>query len=157
MKQQLIFFILLLLCLVACKKVEKPSVFIREWKSTKKPWPYGAKLEIKNDSTFSFSGGACTESFDSAGKWKIENDTLVLTSNEIAEKFCKRDFNDNCLEIKFVKPGDPIVPKVKCEGSGHEYIIFKNEKFYFKGDTLKHKSKDNVCGFKNDFIKCNGC
>jgi len=153
MKLQRIFFITIILCLFSCKKEDKPSVFINEWKSTKKPWPYFAKLDIKSDSTFSFFGGACTSKFHSSGKWKIINDTLILSSNKIDDKYCTEDFNDNCKEIHFVKPGDPIIPKKECEDSQNPNIIFRNEKFYIKNDTLKHKSKDNLCDFKNNFYQ----
>lgn len=154
MKKFLILLLIFMLSFLSCKKVEKPSCFINEWKSTKKPWPYGAKLKINNDSTFLFFGAARTETFNSRGKWRILNDTLILTSKEVVDKNCAKNFNDNCIEIQFVKRADSTETNVKCEKSEH-FIIFKNEKFYFKNDTLRHKSNKDFCGLKNDFVKCN--
>ena len=145
-----------LILFFACKK-ENSIKYIGKWSSTKKPWPYGAILQIKKDNTYSFSGGACTSHFVSIGKWKITNDTLILDSDKIENDICQDDFKNNlCAEIKFAKPDDSIVLKFRCKSkfSGN-FINFKHEKFYLKRDSLKHVEINNSCKFKNDFTKKN--
>lgn len=142
-----------LLLVFACKKSDD-SRFVGEWTSTKKPIPYSANLVINSNHTFAFNGGACSSLFGADGKWKVDNDTLILISDKIDKQFCIVDFDNNCTTVKFVKRGEENLSKLDCKNKiGKEYVNFKNEMFYFKNDTLKHKSRNAECEIKNDFVK----
>ena len=83
--------IILLVTLFSCKKKEEVKInisekFIREWESVKTIIPHKDYLLIKSNQTFEFHGRACTSFYESFGKWKVVNDTLILNSIKKAYK-----------------------------------------------------------------------
>lgn len=134
MKQ--IFYFLLLLSLVSCKESETvPNKFIGKWFDTEYIVPMKASIEIKSDSTFSYSSSSCQWKSLSKGSWKISKDTIELTSSKIDT--CYRAFPFmHCLKF-----GQEVQTVMRIKGCEPEYndtnfAIFKNEKFYLKNDSL---------------------
>ena len=143
MKLQFLLLIQLI-AVTSCKKhepkIEENAKFVKVWFDTVKSTPFTAKLIIKKDSTFEYTGGACTSSFGSKGIWRIENDTLILNSIYPKECMWKHDFGLICEKLasddyKTIKGCDP-----KDERA---YEHFENDKFYFRNDTLIHKNDEN--------------
>lgn len=147
---------------VACKnsnEKESRKKYIAEWKSTKKPVPYSATLTIKNDNTFEFNSGACMSSSYSKGKWRIENDTIILNSFKPKNCCFLIVFGGNCE--KYGKKGENDMFKKSFENCDVEteetYEVFENTKFYIKNETLVFKkSRINDCEdlekWNNDFV-----
>jgi hypothetical protein len=139
--------LLLLISIIAfssCKKdnpkIEENSKFVKVWFDTVRSYPFKAKLVIKKDKTFEYSGGACTSSFGAKGIWKIENDTIILNSIKPKEYMWKHDFGLICEKLT-----DNNYKTIKdCEPKGEDsYENFENEKFYVRNDTLIHKNDEN--------------
>jgi hypothetical protein len=146
-----IFILSSFLSFIACKNSTENEIrnkYIAEWKSTKKPVPYSATLKINKDYTFEFNSGACMSNSHSKGKWRIENDTIILNSFKPKDCCLLIVYGGNCE--KYGKIGENYMFKksfkdcdLKTEDS---YDVFENTKFYQKNDTLVFiKSKINDC------------
>jgi hypothetical protein len=147
MKNNLLFLFVVLNLFSGCKKelpkkTENPK-FVRTWYDTVQGMPYRAKLIIKTNKTFEFSSHSCQSGAESKGKWTIEKDTIIL--NSIKPKNClfQHPFGIICNFDEIVKNNKTIKD---CEPSGREsdYVIFEDEKFYIKNDTLIHENKKDV-------------
>ncbi|MBE0393373.1 hypothetical protein [Flavobacterium sp. PL002] len=127
------------LTLLSCEKKHAiiPNTFEYKWYSL------NGNLTIKSNNTFEYSRSACVSHSISKGKWKINNDTLVLNSFE--PKGCYY------IESFILKPPPP--PKDTIAKDNYKikeiikdcipnigYIIFTNEKFYIKDSLLVSKS-----------------
>ena len=133
-------------------------MYIAEWKSTKKPVPYTATLKINNDNTFDFNSGACMSSTTSKGKWRIENDTIILNSFKPRNCCFLIVFGGNCE--KYGKAGENHMFRKSFEDCDMKiedmYDVFENTKFFIKNEKLIFKkSKINDCEdlekWNNDF------
>ena len=137
---------------------DRTNIFIGDWLSAEREYPYEAYLIIRKDSTFHFEYGACLASGFSNGRWKIADSILILNSNVIDSCVYIRSFGDDCIVVDLELDSDYIRKEsVKNCKPIHEteYIEFKNEKFYFDFDTLRHiVKKAKLCPeIKNDFIR----
>lgn len=125
---------------------EKPNGFIGEWESFERIYPYVSNLIIKNDSTFYYESGACLFRGFSKGRWKINNDTLILNSSNLDSCLYLSYFDEDCILItegdtsKFIRETtiSGCIPFYETE-----YILFKNDAFYIYNDTLIHKTKNS--------------
>lgn len=143
------FFILLTLLILSfsCKKTEPKNEiikFVRIWYDTVQGMPFKSKLNIKTNNTFEYLSQSCESGSKSNGKWKIENDTIIL--NSIKPKKCLFQYPFGVLCIPFNQPLPENNKTIKdCEPSGRNasYEIFENEKFYIRNDTLIHANKRN--------------
>lgn len=104
-------------------------------------------LKIKPDHTFEFFGGACMDNYNSNGKWKVINDTLIL--NSVPSKDCQIlvGFGNNMEDISkkdYVRK--LTIKDCTPNESDGAYINFINDKFYIKNDTLEY-----VANFKYPF------
>lgn len=148
-KLLLSLFILTLFLSCTNKKdiIAMESKFIHTWESKKAIIPHMDNLTIKPDHTFEFYGGACMSNYNSAGKWKVVNDTLIL--NSIPSKECQglSGFGNN-LEDPTKKGFVRKFTFKNCQPdeSNGEYINFINDKFYIKSDTLEY-----IANFKLPF------
>ena len=150
------------LSFIACKNSTENEIrnkYIAEWKSTKKPIPYTATLKINNDNTFDFFSGACMSRSNSKGKWRIENDTIILNSFKPKNCCFLIVFGGNCE--KYGKIGENYMFKKSfkdCDIKTEDlYDVFENTKFYIKNEKLVFKkSKINDCEdlekWNNDFV-----
>lgn len=157
-----ILILLSFLSFIACKNSTENEIrnkYIAEWKSTKKPIPYSGTLKINNDNTFDFNSGACMSRSYSKGKWRIENDTIILNSFEPKNCCFLIVFGGNCE--KYGKTGENYMFKKSfkdCDLQTEDlYDVFENTKFYIKNETLVFKkSKINDCedleNWNNDFV-----
>ncbi len=150
MKIKLLMMILLV-NFISCKKEEakviKKSEFVKTWFDTVRMTPYMSKLKINENKTFNYDGGACTSSFHSKGTWRIEKDTLILNSYQINKCYWKENFGLLCFtreEIDSMRKDNKTIKD--CEPTREEsYVIFQNERFYLKNDTLIHTKKNKNC------------
>jgi hypothetical protein len=142
--------ILLLVIFISCKndkpKINKNSKFVKTWFDTVRMTPFTSKLIINKNNTFDYSGGACTSSFESKGFWKIEKDTLILNSSKTNKCYWKLPFGLMCSKKDFEKIREDNKTIKGCNPMGeNEYVIFDNEKFYIRNDTLIHTEKNKYC------------
>jgi hypothetical protein len=135
------------------------SPFIDEWVSVARVIPYSATVLIKKDHTFSYNFGACQSFGFSNGDWQMENGTLVLTSSAYDSCYYTREFGVNCISISdsnetMYKPQQTTIEGCLPEGID-EYIIFANDQFILRNDTLIHVSlKDTPCPeMKDKFVR----
>lgn len=141
---------ILFLVFISCKnnepKIVKKSEFVKVWFDTVRMVPFESRLTINENKTFLYSGGACTSRFESKGVWKIERDTLVLNSYKTDKCYWKHPFALICSEEDFNKIRENNKTIKNCNPTGeNEYIIFDNEKFYIRNDTLIHTEKNKYC------------
>ncbi|MFZ5940552.1 MAG: hypothetical protein ACOYXB_08255 [Bacteroidota bacterium] len=154
-----LFFIISLLILLGSElsgqNNDNESFFTGTWHSTKKPFPYGADIEILPDHTFHFRVGACTFRSFSEGSWKIIDSILILDSYALDSCMLANYFGFECIPVDSFPEPVSTIPGCIPEYSGMEYTIFDDEKFFFKDDTLRHIiRKKNTCPHvKNDYIK----
>lgn len=137
-----IFSFLLFICLISCKKEEVPvNKFIGNWYDTEYVVPNLSIIKIKEDSTFSYTSGACTWRGFSKGKWKMIGDSIEL--NSIKSDTCYRMFPLlNCAP--FEKRAKDLVTIPNCKpDDDNDFLIFSKEKFYIKNDSLILKIKSS--------------
>lgn len=140
----LIFILALSSCKKDSPKIEENSKFVKVWFDTVIIVPFEAKLIIKKDNTFDYSGGACTSSFGAKGIWRIENDTIILNSIKPKECLWTHKFGKNCTTREEIIAERDNKTIKNCEPNEDEsYEIFENEKFYIRNDTLIHKNDEN--------------
>jgi hypothetical protein len=142
--------ILLLVIFISCKndkpKINKNSKFVKTWFDTVRMTPFTSELTINENNTFDYSGGACSSSFESKGIWKIEKNILILNSLKTKKCIWKNNFGLLCSKEDF----DKIIKDNKtiknCNpNSEKSYIIFNNEKFHLRNDTLIHIEVNKNC------------
>ncbi|MBF4507620.1 hypothetical protein IRZ83_13170 [Flavobacterium sp. JLP] len=130
-----IFSFLLFIGLISCKKTEvHVNKFVGTWYDTEYVIPNLTIIKIKEDSTFSCVSGACTWHGFSRGKWKVTGDFIELNTVKIDScydvfPFFSCRFFDKNNEAKMTIEG--CKPK-----SPDSYVIFENENFYIKNDSL---------------------
>ena len=140
----------LFIVFISCKKdkmkaIEK-SEFVKTWFDTIRMVPFESKLIINDNKTFEYKGGACSSSFESKGSWKIEKDTLILNSSKTNKCYWKQPFGLMCSEKDFEKIQEDNKTIKDCNPAGENaYVIFDNEKFYIRNDTLIHTEKNKYC------------
>jgi hypothetical protein len=149
--KKFIFLLVVFFLFTSCKR----TVYIGEWKSLKREYPYDVSLKINDDKTFTFNGSSCGKKFSSKGNWEIINDTLTLTSHKSENSICGSEFGNNCIKVKFKNKTDSTETIIQDSGYMDycDNIIFKSEKLYIENDTLKHKRKENKCPVKDNFIR----
>ena len=149
----------LIITFFSCKKKEEVKMninekFIREWESVKTIIPHKDYLLIKSDQTFEFHGGACTSFYESFGKWKVVNDTLILNSNKSKKCQYVNGFGDNFEAPKKDEIFETKTTINNCNPENENcYVNFINDKFYIKNDTLKYVTKIKLpFNITNDFL-----
>lgn len=140
----------LFIVFISCKKGETKAIekseFVKTWFDTVRMVPFKSKLIINDNKTFEYNGGACTSSFESKGSWKIEKDTLILNSSKTKKCYWKHPFGLMCSEKDFEKIREDNKTIKDCNPTGENaYVIFDNEKFYIRNDTLIHTKKNKYC------------
>lgn len=153
-----LFLFFAFLLFFSCKNevpVKKPkSGFIKKWFDTELIVPFSATLEIKENQTFQYHGGACTSKFNSNGTWIINKDTIILNSNLSEKCLTIIEFGpmcfDNLSQKKLAKTIKNCIPNTE-----EFYELFKNEKFYIRNDSLVHKNekRENCSEFEIIFSK----
>jgi hypothetical protein len=130
-----LIIIFLPLILFSCKRDE--DKFIGSW-NIKTEIPYSAKLNLKKNQTFTYSGGAFNQPFHSNGNWIVINDTLILKSKIPDECFFMKKFGYICYEVKdSLKIKDQTtIPNCKPKNYDSNFINFEDTKFIFKNDSL---------------------
>ena len=117
--------------------------FLGKWHSVKRPYPYGATIEICSNYNFIYIGGACDSRFGSKGDWLLNGDTLILNSFEPEECYFISEFGVNCIIVT----EDFIPPELKTSIRGckpdtdYDYRCFINEKFIIEDSVLIHIRK----------------
>lgn len=131
--------------------------FIGLWQSTPRAYPYKSFLVIKADSTFHYQYGACLAFGFSDGKWKIEENILVLNSNKTDSCMYLKHFGKDCIIINdSVLDSDFNIDMTirNCNPSSDiNYVNFTNARFLFNLDTLKHIITVSDINSVNNFIK----
>ena len=169
MKKQILYFLTLTLIQSSCisknntdkSTQEQIDKYLGVWHSTDRHYEYSADLKIDSMNNFIYDGGACTWSFLSKGSWKLNGDTIVLNSFEPTECYYVEDFG---IKIIVEPPiiGDTTIHEMRTSIRGCEpqlsstYIMFNNEKFIIKNDTLIHIAHKKTLLrdiLKEDFIK----
>lgn len=140
----------LFIVFISCKKDETKAIekseFVKTWFDTVRMVPFTSKLIINENKTFEYNGGACTSSFKSKGFWKIEKDTLILNSSKTNKCYWKHPFGLMCSKKDFEKISEDNKTVKDCNRSDENaYVIFDNEKFYIRNDTLIHTKKNKYC------------
>lgn len=125
--------------------------YIGKWFSVERLIPYSAVLKVDPDHSFTFEGGACLSSFDSKGSWILHEDTLILTGLEPTECCLISNFGIDCNRIDLsdpdsVKIKSPEISMEDCvpDDRTYSYIVFKQEKFLIRDDTLTHIPKIEI-------------
>ena len=146
--------LLISILFVSCNKSsskESPKVlnskFVKVWFDTIRGVPFFSKLEIKQNRTFKYVGGACTESWSSEGLWIIKNDTIILNSIKPKDCVYLSEYGTMCKTIAEIRKNGPEISSKDCDTaySYPEFEVFKNEKFYLKNDTLVHVKQNKKC------------
>ncbi len=141
------------------KQIDK---YFGVWHSTDRHYEYSADLKIDSMNNFIYEGGACASSFLSKGSWKLNEDTIILNSFQPKECYYVIDFG-----IKYIVAppiiGDTTKHELRTSIKGCEpdlvyiaYILFNNERFIIKNDTLIHIAHTKTLSsdiVKEDFIK----
>ncbi len=116
----------------ACKKEslkpKSPNKFERQWFSV------NGYLKLDSTKNFEFERYSCMSHTISKGTWNVVNDTLILNSFEPKGCYFIEDFKIEPPKDTINIIPNPITQK-DCEPNTG-YVIFKNEKFYIKNDTL---------------------
>jgi len=151
--------ILLLITFFSCKKREELKIntnekFIQEWESVKTIIPHKDYLLIKSNQTFEFHGGACTSFYESFGKWKVVNDTLILNSNKSKKCQYVNGFGDNFEVPKEDEIFEPKTTITNCKPKNEDsYVNFINDKFFIKNDSLIYVTKKKLpFNITNNFL-----
>jgi hypothetical protein len=128
------------------KFINSDNAFLGEWYSVKRPYPFGATLEIGLNHNFIYEGGACDYHFMSKGEWLLKDDTLILNSFEPKECYFISEFGVKCTIITsdFTPPERKTSMKGCKPNTEREYILFKNEKFIIEDSLLTHIQKTNT-------------
>lgn len=122
----------------ARRKGPAPPYFLGEWESTHTGIPYSAHLTLLIDNSFTFWAGACAWHGSSSGRWRFDNGHLFLNS----------DKNDRYCETRFGQPGsEDTTLKRSCGNLYGDFVVFKNEEFYLKNDSLFHVSQIPGAGY----------
>lgn len=153
MKNFLFILFVILSLFSGCKKelpkeIENPK-FVRTWYDTVQGMPFRAKLNINTDETFEYSSRACQSSSKSSGMWMIANDTITLKSIKPKDCLFQNRFGVYCIKFGDKSYFENNKTIKGCEPNGREsdYVIFENEKFIIRNDTLIHTNQSkNDCG-----------
>ncbi|MBL7980834.1 MAG: hypothetical protein JNL52_03395 [Flavobacteriales bacterium] len=131
-----------------------------EWVSLDRPYPYEARLHI-TDSSFDFSYGACMMQGDASGTVRFNGDTAILTSD--LPKSCRWmvPFDVDGKQLPLGPDslpqihGSPSIPGCDADPLAGEAVIFEEELFIVRAETLDHVSRyDKVDPFVvNRFIR----
>lgn len=144
----------LLLFFVSCNKSAPKessahinSKFVTVWFDTAKGVPFTEKLEIKQNGTFNLVGAACTASWSSEGNWIIENDTIILNSVKPKECVYINEYGTRCKTRDEIMKNGSVLSSKECDTTYRypDFEVFKNEKFYFKNDSLVHVKQNKKC------------
>lgn len=123
------------------------SKFVKVWFDTIKRVPFFSKLEIKQNRTFKYVGGACTASWSSEGCWIMKNDTIILNSVKPKECVYLSEYGTKCKTIDEIRKNGSEISSKNCtpDYSYQDFEVFKNEKFYIQNDTLIHVKQNKKC------------
>ena len=101
-----------------------------------------------------------SKSFLSKGSWTLKDDTIVLNSFQPKECYYLQYFGDDCIAPPLIGDTSKYVERTSVKGCNPEYhriyIMFYNERFILRNDTLIHILRTKYrCSdiIKNDFIK----
>ena len=124
MKNCIFLLFLVFVIFSSCKKnlpkqIENPK-FVRTWFDTVQGMPFRAKLNIKADKTFEYSGRGCQSSSKSNGIWKIENDTIILKSLKPNGCLYQHRFGVYCIAFNDQSFFENNKTIKDCEPSGRE-------------------------------------
>lgn len=147
---------------IAESSEEQFDKYLGIWHTTFRHYEYSADLKIDSMNNFIYEGGACESSFLSKGSWKLNGDTIILNSFQPEECYYVNDFG-----IKYIVAppiiGDTTKHELRTSIKGCEpdlvyttYILFNNERFIIKNDTLIHITHTKTHSsdiIKEDFIK----
>lgn len=121
---------------------QEVSPFVGDWVSEGGRM-YSSRLIIKEDSTFSFTYGACLMDGFSFGEWAVYGEGIILNSLiDSTECWFATDFlaqheilpNDSIVELEIKTTIDGCEPQLREE----EYVLFEDEHFNLSNDTLIH-------------------
>lgn len=114
-------FIIILFCL-SCNQF-KYNRLVGKYKYIQPNFYYG-EMELKADSTFTFSYDAGLMSSNVTGKWNLENNTLILNSSmqpDTDSIIVQESYNKNQSQIKI------CVQDKKEEPLGAAFVYFNND------------------------------
>ncbi len=133
-------------------KMQIQTRFLGEWKYYNSIW-YSSQIDIKDNGTFAFHDHSCTGQNYTKGDWKLNGDTIVLSSYEFFRQI--EEINDTGITYKKNVEIVPLTKKnkykyiftgLKTENvitkiTVHNYndtikIYFDKVLFYLKKDTL---------------------
>ncbi|MCR4033768.1 hypothetical protein [Flavobacterium panacis] len=145
------FLLLILICLISCKKNESKNKseeplnkFLGVWNDTEYIIPNETKLKINSDNTFVYTAAGCDWRVFSRGNWKTKGDSVELTSIKIDTCYIAFPFIDCGFYERKDKKRMVTVPN--CEpDTGGSFCVFTKEVFYIKNDSLIYKIKDSKC------------
>lgn len=167
MRIHILYYLIATILLYSCKSNDNNEDskkinledYLGVWHSVRQ-LEYGAELEIDFMNGFVFDGGACTSSFLSKGSWTLKDDTIVLNSFQPKEFYYLQYFGDDCIAPPLIGDTSKYVERTSVKGCNPEYhriyIMFYNERFILRNDTLIHILRTKYrCSdiIKNDFIK----
>lgn len=133
---------------------EAENPFLEVWMYDGIGIPVSAKLVINKDSTFEFISHSCQSVSFSNGKWDVENQTIILSSNTIGTCYYVSNFyNKKALPFDTVKRYTTI--KNCTPENDSVYVIFEQEQFFIEEDTLHYiikndKSEEKIVFYKID-------
>ena len=138
MKLKLCIFLLTIIALQSCKE-KADEKFTKTWYDTEYIIPGRTTLKINPDFTFNYSATGCMWRCLSKGKWNLNKDTLEFNSTTSDTCYNMFPFAD-CP--KFGENKKFITTIANCTAETETvFIIFKNEKFYLKNDSLVYIQK----------------
>lgn len=143
MKIIVTFLIITVLFLGCGKKIKNEEEYYGIWTSTPKLFPYKAILTIKPDHTYFFDFGACKKRGFSKGHWQLSNDTIFLNSFQMDSCYFISEFGVICYNINDTAHLGKKT-RLNCEPIMHkDYVIFAQDKFYIRNDSLFHVAEVN--------------
>jgi hypothetical protein len=142
MKLKFCIFVILILIFQACK-MKADDRFTKTWYDTEYIVPGRTTIEIKNDSTFKYRAAGCMWRSISKGKWKVFGDTIELNSTSIDTCYNMFPFAD-CPKFGEYYDKKKRTTILNCTAENETvYTVFKDEKFYFKNDSLIYRQNAN--------------
>ena len=155
----ILFFILMFKCNSNIKKgTTAKTIFcnIERWESIESDLIYKSTLLLKPDNSFTFFFEACISKGFSKGTWIKDGNNIILNSSIINSCYYISNFGEewfNIYDTNGIKRKTTIDRCIPI--SNIEYVVFNNDSFYKKNDTLFYRNKKNVPYTVNNFIKTN--
>ena len=134
--------------LVSCKdkRLLTAEKIIGSWSVERDAYSKGT-LKINPGKTFNFSETRDTSKTYANGNWRIENDTLILTSIMAPECLYVNNFAQYCEDKSIVvKPYiETTIENCDPKKSENFYTKFNDEKFVIKGPSIFYINTNKDC------------